>query len=107
MSGRNYNPALGLPYTRVSGIAIDYRATGADVTLYETQNIVAGGQVLTLEAPTNKHQFSVSFDPAALAQNYPLLDYGTGEASGKSVTLGEVVNGLLAIIRAKQLERDA
>lgn len=102
----NYNPSAGLPYTRVSAIVIDYRADGADVTLYETQNIVAAGQVLKLETPTNKHQFSVGFDPASLAQSFPLRDYETGEISSGSVLLGEVVNGLLAVIRAKQLERD-
>lgn len=103
----NYNPSSGLPYTRVSRIVVDYRADGAEVSLFETTNIVAGGQVLKLEEPTNRHQFSVGFDPASLAQSFPLRNYETGEISQGSVTLGDVVNGLLAVIRAKQIERDA
>jgi hypothetical protein len=102
----NYNPATGLPYTRVESIHIEFRPDRADVTILEGESIVAGGQVRRLDAVPRVLTFSLPLDADGLAASFPRRDFETGEVTTGNVTVGEVVVGMLAVIRAKQIAND-
>lgn len=103
----NYNPATGLPYTRVESIQIEFRPDRADVTILQGESIVTGGQVRRLDSAPRFLTFTLPLNADGLAEAFPRRDFETGEVTTGNVTVGEVVVGMLAVIRAKQIENES
>lgn len=105
---RNYDTTLGLPYIRVDALNIDYGSDHITVSLIEGESVVLGGAVRRLDTDPTHYQFRLPLNPDTLLERHPLRNYNTGEPLPEgTVSLGEVMMGMLAIIRSQQLKRDA
>lgn len=105
---RNYNTTLGLPYSRIASVHIDYGTERIVVNFTRGEAVVVGGSVRKLEGEPEHHSFALALDPAALAANiHPMRDYATGEPTGGTISEAAAIVGFLSVLRAKELEIDA
>ena len=92
---------VGKPYSRIEKIVIDYTAPmNATVSFTEQEHV-------KLEDGTHRpigYENVVTFNvvPSDMVSAVPLLDSNTGNPIGANITYGQVMLGILAIIRSKQ-----
>lgn len=104
---KNYNTTLGLPYSRIVNINIDYGTERIVVNFTRGEAVVVGGSVRKLEGEPEHLSFTLALDHAALAANvHPLRDYATGEPTGATISEAQAIVGFLSVLRAKELELD-
>lgn len=93
---------VGVPYTRINNINIAY--TGpltAEVKFTEQEYVLlADGERRPISQEDTK-QFLVS--PEDMGTSVPLLDIDTGNYLGMDVSYGQVMLGILAVIRSRQV----
>ena len=102
----NYNAStVGVPYVRVNNININYLPDmKAHVTFNQVMAVeLADGSVVELgSTPIPNATFALDM-VSEINNSYPLVDNVTGANLGASMTLGQVLVGVLAIIRQNQL----
>lgn len=102
---RNYDTTNHKPYPRVSRLEIDYATDGTpNVQYVEQMAIVDGaGKVRHIEGTASRHVL----DPSILAAPAQVVDPDTGvPIEGETVTTNQLMLGLLAYLRADQVQRD-
>lgn len=93
---------VGKPYSRIEKIVIDYTAQNTATVQFQEQEHVK------LEDGTHRplgSENTVTFNvlPQDMLIQVPLLDSNTGSVLGASMSYGQVMLGILAIIRSKQV----
>ena len=95
---------VGVPYVRIHNIHIDYPAPGdALVTYFESEAVkMADGTIRKLQEYAAQQ---MRITPADMQRTIPLVDATTGEALGANVSIHDVMQAILAVLRAHQVER--
>lgn len=99
---RNYDTTNGLPYPRVTDIAIKYRETGELFVHYRERMAIvdAGGVVRLLDGGETEHALSLPLQPVGL------VNPATGAQIPGSTTVPSLLMNVTAMIRRDQLLRD-
>ena len=93
---------VGEPYSRIEKIEIDYVASmTANVSFTEQEHVQLADGTHRPIGGENVIKFSVL--PQDMSKTVPLLDSSTGTELGASMSYGQVMLGILAVIRAKQV----
>jgi hypothetical protein len=108
MAARNYNSSeVGVPYIRVPELGIKHPEPGtAQVRFAEDLAVkMADGSIASIAA-AGEVAFQVS--PADMLTEVPLVDPTTGQPlpGNPRVTYQHVMLCILAVVRARQVERD-
>ena len=94
---------VGKPYSRIEKIVIDYTAPmTATVTFTEQEHIKLEDDTHRPLGVENVVTFNVL--PTDMPNTIPLRDSNTGEVLGAHMSYGQVMLGILAIIRSKQVQ---
>ena len=102
---KNYDTTNGKPYPRVSRIEIDFAEDGAINGIYHQRTaVVIDGKVMYIDTPAESCGFNYS--AADYAISAPLVAPSTGADLGGSVTVGQTLLSILALIRRDQKLRD-
>lgn len=102
---KNYDTTSGLPYTRVSEVAIrDYGNGNISIEYSEKEALLdAAGKVHPLTDAINKYVLDLS----QITEPVQAVDPATGaDIPGLTFTKNQVFLGILAFIRADQKRRD-
>lgn len=92
---------VGKPYSRIERIVIDYTAPNtAEVSYQEQEHVKLEDGSHRPIGSENVRYFTVL--PQDLALTVPLKDVQTGVDLGASMSYGQVMLGVLAVIREKQ-----
>lgn len=98
---------VGVPYTRVRQMTIDYqRPNTASVRCIETQSVLlADGSVSALPRPES--DLLITIQPQDFARSVQLVHPDTGLAiPGATMTIQQIMLGILAVVREAQVARD-
>lgn len=103
----NYDPSkVGVPYVRAHRIVIDYPDGGRTPTATIEQSLavkLADGTVRKLE---DVPQIDATLNFANGNNPIPLVDPETALPTGSTTTLNQVFLGMLAVVRAEQVEHN-
>jgi len=92
---------IGKPYSRIEKIVIDYTAPNtATVQFTEQEHVKLEDGTHRPIGYENVNTFQVN--PQDMVLSVPLLDSVTGNPIGASMSYGQVMLGILAVIRSKQ-----
>ena len=98
----NYDSTkVGVPYMRVNRIEINYpSAATANVVMSQTQCVMlADKSTIPMGEPS---LLELALSPQDMGTKIHIVDPATGADSGQTTTIGAVMVGLVAVIRAKQ-----
>ena len=97
---------MGMPYTRVDKLEIEYMQGAALVKLHESTSVVLGGKVHKLSGGESMFAVHLPINSETATAPILLVDTATGQPTGSTTKLGQAVMVLTALCRQQQLLRD-
>jgi hypothetical protein len=104
---RNYDTTNAKPYTRCDEFTVKYEQGFITLTIKESESVVLSGKVRKIADSDKVSVFGIPLSTATVTAPIPVVDPATGQPTGQTVTLLDVISVVTAVIRTKQLERDA
>ena len=104
---RNYDTTNNQPYTRCDEFTVKYEQGFITLTIHESESVVLSGKIRKIANSEKTSVFGIPLSTATVTAPIPVIDPTTAQPTGVTTTLVDVIRHVTAVVRAKQLERDA